>query len=267
MCVCVCVCVYVHVSIYLYIYMHICICMRIFHACDKNSYRPSPWISCISFLASMEEQQQLETFPAWIEKGHVPKTPSTLCLHVFFLWKPVKFSYVKQIRTSETDMLTHQRTVRVCAFRRLMCKDRRIQKKQLCGWKTNLWPCLFLLNRVVNTGGTSLTGQLWMKWVVESGVRSNCGAWWGRWISRHTFPPKNMWRRVLRYSTLLVLCGPCGANVGPMVSVAAMAMMFCQGPDCGPSFLHMQSAQATLADGNQQRLQNNRGAWRAVWDL
>ena len=53
----------------------------------------------------------------------------------------------------------------------------------------------------------------------------------------------------------------------PMVSVAAMAMMFCQDPDCGPSFLHMQSAQATLADGNQQRLQNNRGAWRAVWDL
>jgi len=49
-----------------------------------------------------------------------------------------------------------------------------------------------------------------------------------------------------------------------MVSVAAMAMMFCQGPGCGPSFLHMQSAQATLADGNQQRLQNNRGALRAL---
>jgi hypothetical protein len=26
----------------------------------------------------------------------------------------------------------------------------------------------------------------------------------------------------------------------------------------------MQSAQATLADGNQQRLQNNRGAWRVA---
>ena len=128
-----------------------------------------------------------------------------LCVYMFFfsenqlslaMWN--KFAHPRPTCSHIKELWKY---ALLCAFRRLMCKDQRIQKKQLCGWKTNLWPCLFLLNRVVNTGGTSLTGQLWMKWVVESGVRSNCGGWWGRWISRHTFNPAQ--KHVTKCSSVL----------------------------------------------------------------
>jgi len=134
--VCVCVCVFMYTCLFIYIYMHICICMRIFHACDKKPYRPSPWISFTSFLASMEEQQQLKTFPAWIEKGHVPKTPQ-LCVYMFFfsenqlslaMWN--KFAHPRPTCSHIKELWKY---ALLCAFRRLMCKDQRIPKK------TTLW--------------------------------------------------------------------------------------------------------------------------------
>jgi hypothetical protein len=62
---------------------------------------------------------------------------------------------------------------------------------------------------------------------------------------------------------------PCGANVGPMVSVAAMAMMFCQDRDCGPSFptckVRKRRLRMEISSGCKTTVA--RGAWRAVWDL
>ena len=222
-CVCVFVCVFMHTCLYIcifslpahssvsryiciYIYAYICIYAYVCVYSMQVTKKPIGLaMNIFHQLSGLYGATGAGNLSSMNRERPCSKDSFKFVFTCFFLWKPVKFSYVNKFAYPRPTC-SHQRTVKVCAFRRLMCKDQRIQKKQLCGWKTNLWPCLFLLNRVVNTGGTSLTGQLWMKWVVESGVRSNSGAWWGRWISRHTFPPKNMWRSVLRYSTLLILC-------------------------------------------------------------